>query len=519
MRYGGVIIAIVQIFVLSETGWTGPVDLHARVDQASASQPDESTRNKLFADGVIPSCTAKAEDLIKDITKTIEDTFTSTAVPQWTPSDFALLKNLALPPETQKHLDSLGRRQQRFVFSAPLGASATQTSTGSGPPINGNPLTHSLPPSTGSASTTTGSGTFQLSYTGILGADSLYVLGVGSQQFSLSLNPVMTVNNAFNALTSASQFNIAPLLVDLKSVGGGPLEMLFGRFNAPTLSFGPFGLIANTGGQAWSDFPNRPFVEGLLFQARMCLPMEVQIQGAGAHLTDAEYAYGLNANIRIGSVTVGADTVWNQINAAGTAAAGATNAMWHVYGPTGGALNPVTTNCPAVPNTGIQCAAAGNGWDTYAYGDVAKGIKINAEFAGWNDTVHSSNDTGYQANVSVAVTEEWNLKLGYLNYGVNFYPPYGAAQADGVFYPGNAKGITLHLEFDSTDNRWAIYGDYFTGNTVSNGQSLSGWGIGVSYAPDPTGPFRVAFTTAQPAISGVVQSIAYQLSVSYTIQP
>src|SRR2546429_105690 len=116
----------------------------------------------------------------------------------------------------------------------------------------------------------------------------------------------------------------------------------------------------------------------------------------------------------------------------------------------GGSKNPSTARCTATAN-GITCPAAGNGYGVYAQWDVMPGIHLDAEGATWNDNVFGTNDSG--ANI----TATWDLSTllnaccnltastGYAYYGVNFYPPYGPAQAHtprdilARLYPGKAQ--------------------------------------------------------------------------------
>ena len=81
---------------------------------------------------------------------------------------------------------------------------------------------------------------------------------------------------------------------------------------------------------------------------------------------------------------------------------------------------------------------------------MLRGVHLDVEYAEWNDAVFVTSDAGYQLNFTVNLGKltnlkhSWSLQAGYLNYGQNFYPPYGAAEADAAMndtiYPGNARG-------------------------------------------------------------------------------
>ena len=133
-------------------------------------------------------------------------------------------------------------------------------------------------------------------------------------------------------------------------------------------------------------------------------------------------------------------------------------AQWHTYGPGGGSMNPGRTtpltpggyHCAAVAGAGITCPAAGNGGGAYLDSDVLRGVHLDVEYAEWNDAVFVTSDAGYQLNFTVDLGKltnpkhSWSLQAGYLDYGQNLYPPYGAAEADAAMndtiYPGNARG-------------------------------------------------------------------------------
>src|SRR6202022_3974085 len=155
---------------------------------------------------------------------------------------------------------------------------------------------------------------------------------------------------------------------------------------------------------------------------------------------------------------IGAYYVTNSIGQSGSAPfsqpAGALSALYHVYGPGGGSLNPVTPNCPVASGgvAGITCPAAGNGWGAYAQWDIIKGIHLDGEWGLWRDTVLGGTDSGFQAVVTWdlgTLLKLWGapiLTTGYQYYGPNFYPPYGAAELDtfgwDLLYPGDGQGFT-----------------------------------------------------------------------------
>lgn len=204
-------------------------------------------------------------------------------------------------------------------------------------------------------------------------------------------------------------------------------------------------------------------------------------------------------------------------------AAGAPNALYHVYGPVG-ALNPATPNCPATA-AGITCPASGSGWSGYVQWEVVPAMRFDGEYAGWNDAVLGGTDTGYQVNARfdltklLGTTQSITLDLGYLNYGQNFYPPYGAEVADQFFpmnqnlYPSNEQAFLGRLSYEPIKN-WTVFAAYLGGNHISNGQSITEWQAGVThtFAPRAT----ITFLVRDEFISGIEQSLLYRGQVDYT---
>ena len=185
-------------------------------------------------------------------------------------------------------------------------------------------------------------------------------------------------------------------------------------------------------------------------------------------------------------------------------------------------LTPGSYHCAAVAGTGIACPAAGNGWGAYLDSDILHGVHLDAEYAEWNDAVFATSDSGYQLNFTVNLGEltkvqhGWSLQAGYLNYGQNFYPPYGAAEADAAMndtiYPGNAQGITAMMSISPVD-KWTVYATYFGGTSVSNGQPLSEGEIGVQYAFATNAQFWLLARSL--SIGGVDQLQLYRAQIDY----
>ncbi len=333
------------------------------------------------------------------------------------------------------------------------------------------------------------------------------------------------------------------LFIDWKNAWGTPFEFWLGRFGGSGIGFGthpvqfgPFGLLMNTAGDTWEDTTadsGANVVDGFYFTSSWPQFADLRFQGVITRVTgnvgstsyfSGEDAYGLDASIGIiPGLRVGANYVANTFTNPGSFAGPAPNGtLWHLYGPGAGGKNPATANCPATA-TGIQCPASGSGWDGYVQWDIIPGIHFDGEYAQWNDAVHGSSDNGWQVNFTVdlgtltGVGHNFSAQVGYLNYGANFYPPYGAAEADiamdDVLYPGNAQGVTAQLSFDPITN-WTIYGIGFFGNNVSNGQNLTEYEAGVVYKFAPSA--KITFKIRDLRINNVDQHLLYRAQIDYT---
>ena len=377
------------------------------------------------------------------------------------------------------------------------------------------------------------------------------ITGVGSPVSGRSV----TFNSSNIGFAPYQLANIDDLFFDWKNAFGWPVEFWLGRFGGCEsgigcggypVQFGPFGLLMNTTSATWSDSTaesNANVVDGLAMFGNWKSLADLKIQAIIARVTggtgqtsyfNGEDAYGVDANVQlIPGLRLGGYYVSNSINAAGVGAAGSvTNpsqfgALWHVYGPGAGSLNPTTTNCPAVTGTyagaGFTCAASGSGGGGYVGWDIFPGIHFDGEYAVWNDAVHSTNDSGYQANFSLdlgtltGVGHGLTLDLGYLNFGQNFYPPYGNAEPDSamfdVIYPGNAQGFLGDISWQPATG-WTLYADYFGGNSVSNGQSLSEYEAGVKYKFAPSAEVRLYVRDVR--VNSIDQDLRYRLQVKYS---
>ncbi len=380
------------------------------------------------------------------------------------------------------------------------------------------------------------------------------------------ITSVMTSNFVvFNSSgSSAALSTLDTLFFDWRNAFGWPLEIWLGRFGGGGLGgatgigktypvqFGPFGLLLNTTTDQWTDTTlNSGFnvIDGLRVAGRWPAMADLQVQGLIARVVgntgastffSGEDVYGVDANARVlPGLRVGADYVSNGFYSpgniptnipAGTAGI-ATPGLWHLYGPAGGSLNPATPNCPAVSIAsgslapgGIACPAAGNGYSGYALWDVAPGIHFDGEYGWWNDKVQSISDTGWQVNVVwdlatlTGIGHNFVVQTGYLNYGQNFYPPYGMVSADNAMldalYPGNAQGFTGMITYDPTPN-WTIFGiGLFGAHNVSNGQDLSEYQAGIitSFAPNS----RIRFFVRDVRVGGVRQLLLYRAQLDYT---
>lgn len=360
-----------------------------------------------------------------------------------------------------------------------------------------------------------------------------------------------------------SQFaNVDNGFLDWKNAWGTPLEIWLGRFGGSNgspggaassatlganfgthpIQFGPFGLLMNTTGDTWEDSTadsGANVVDGLAVFGHWPDFFDLQMQAVvarvagntgGATYFSGEDAYGIDANVHlVTTIRVGAYAVANSIvNPAGIGAVAApapNGALWHLYGPGGGSMNPATPNCPAVAGAGIQCPASGSGAGGYLNWDLFSGVHLDAEGAQWHDAVNATSDSGYQANFTLDMGtltkwgHAWSLQIGYLSFGQNFYPPYGAAEADinmaDVIYPGNVQGVTFVTNFNpvADNDAWTVYGTFFSGAYQSNGQSVSEYEAGVQYTFAPQAQITMLVRDLQ--INGVGQVLLYRADVNY----
>jgi hypothetical protein len=154
---------------------------------------------------------------------------------------------------------------------------------------------------------------------------------------------------------------------------------------------------------------------------------------------------------------------------------------------------------------------------------VIPGLQFDGEVAWWDDTTAGGGTAlGWQMAATADLATLLNvgipmvIEVGYLDYGQNFYPPYGGAQADiwgwDVLYPGNAEGWTGSLTITPIA-RWTIYGIGFFGNSISNTQYLTEWEVGIVYqfASDAS----VVFKYRDLQMGGVGQMNLYRAQIDY----
>jgi hypothetical protein len=347
----------------------------------------------------------------------------------------------------------------------------------------------------------------------------------------------------FNSSNLTNQnATIDNLFFDWRNAFGWPIEVWLGRFGGSTVGktypvqFGPFGLLMNTAGDTWEDATGDSgmnVVDGIYLTGHWESLADLRIQavmarvigftGSGNYFA-GEDAYGIDANVQvISGLRIGGYYVSNNFPAGGGPSVAPNGALWHLYGPGGGSVNPATANCPAVAGAGIQCPAQGNGWGGYVQWDAFPGVHLDGEYASWSDSVHSLTDNGWQVNTIwdlgslTGVGHNFKVQVGYLNYGQNFYPPYGAAEADiamnDTLYPGNAQGLTAQLSFDPIQG-WTIYGIGFFGNSISNGQNLQEWEAGIVYNFAPSS--KITFKVRDLRIAGVEQLLLYRAQLDYS---
>ena len=102
---------------------------------------------------------------------------------------------------------------------------------------------------------------------------------------------------------------------------------------------------------------------------------------------------------------------------------------------------------------------------------------------------------------------------------MNFYPPYGAAEADitgdfwDVLYPGNAQGFTVDVSVKPWAG-WTIYVNYLTGNNVSDQRAFTSWGSGISYAWSTNA--KITFKYRDLSMGNVDQANVYRAQIDYS---
>jgi hypothetical protein len=431
----------------------------------------------------------------------------------------------------------------------------------------GGPIPGNLNPRTGvlSANTTARGNRpryeFKLGFDGSVAPDIHLILGLesalGYQFFNSSNYGFGGLGGVTNGQPQQGAFgSIDSFFLDWKpSWAQGTTEIWLGRFGNDTpcgggcypIQFGPFGLLFNTNGDTWEDSTGDSgfnVADGLRVALHFASLADLQIQAVAVRVIgnigslsypSGEDAYGVDANIQIfQGLRVGGYYVGNSIaNSSATAFTGPSpfGTLFHLYGPGGGSLNPATVRCPASA-TGINCPAPGNGFGVYVSWDAFPGIHFDIEGASWNDTsgIVLGGTTGgadYGANASIS----WNistlvgiccnivLTTGYAYYGVNFYPPYGGAEADitgdfwDVLYPGNAQGFTGNISVQPIQGV-TVYFNYLTGNSVSNSQSFQTWSAGISYGFAPNAKITLKYRDLQMA--GIDQQNVYRAQVDYS---
>ncbi len=343
--------------------------------------------------------------------------------------------------------------------------------------------------------------------------------------------------------------NIDNLFFDWRNAFGWPLEFWLGRFggggspgaigkNYP-VQFGPFGLVMNTASQVWRDTTlnsNFNVVDGLAVFGSWPALADLQVQGliariiggvGGTTYFSGEDAYGVDANVQvIKGVRIGGSYVSNNFtNPPGIpVATGAISPLYHVYGPAG-AQNPATPNCPAAGTAGIRCPAQGSGWSGYVQWDVTPGIHFDGEYAGWNDAVLGGTDNGYQVNARfdlaklMGIKQNFTVDMGYLNFGQNFYPPYGSEVADQYFpmnqnfWPGNEQAFLGQIRYDPIKN-WTLFAVYLGGTHISNGQPFTEWQAGATWTFASRA--SITFLVRDMRSNNIDQSLLYRAQVDYS---
>jgi hypothetical protein len=343
--------------------------------------------------------------------------------------------------------------------------------------------------------------------------------------------------------TTESFAEIDNLFFDWRNGFGWPIEVWLGRFGGSTqigygshpVQFGPFGLLLNTTGNTWEDSTfdsGYNVADGLRVAGHFPDWADLQAQavyiritgGSGGTYFSGEDAYGVDANVKLVSgLRIGAYYVGNSITGS-PASPAPLGSNYHLYGPSGPSMGAVGSNCSVVSPTGFQCPALGSGWGGYAGWDVMQGIHLDGEYASWLDGVHGTSDNGWQvmANLALGTMTGWghnlSLAVGYLDFGANFYPPYGAAEADimgnmaDTIYPGNAQGFIGLLSFNLTSD-WVPYISVFTGNSVSPNYSELSYAGGVRWLFSPRAV--VNFYMRGGSVNSQEQFIIYRAQLDY----
>jgi hypothetical protein len=429
-------------------------------------------------------------------------------------------KNVRLAP-VEEELNALKSRVYNVKISGAAEFRYDVSRAATGAPLNGNPITGSVSAGA-SPSGNLARSVLRLQFDGSV-ADNVHLITVlimsglvgtgGSTGFLPFNSSEFGFTGTFNTHVLGT---LDDAFLDWKNAFGLPLEIWLGRFGgAPPgttypVQFGPFGLVLNTAGDTWEDAAGDSgfnSADGVRVAVHLASLADLQFQAVAVRVNgnigalsypSGEDAYGGDVNVKIvEGLRVGAYYVGNAIGQSGdtpfTQPAGAPSALYHVYGPGGGSVNPPTENCPVAGGgvAGITCPAAGSGWGAYVQWDLVKGIHLDGEWAQWHDSVLGGTDSGYQVVVTWAFGDLFKapadfavFTAGYQYYGPNFYPPYGAAELDpfgwDILYPGNAQGFTATVSVTPW-RHISLYGNYLTGNSVSNQMSLTEYEVGVVY--------------------------------------
>jgi hypothetical protein len=250
-----------------------------------------------------------------------------------------------------------------------------------------------------------------------------------------------------------------------------------------------------------------------------------------------EDMYGADVNVKLfEGLRLGVYYVGNTISQAGSAPFGGPSpfgVLYHLYGPGGGSKNPTGGGTTAFTSgagglrcltggAGTNCPALGNGWGAYVQYDVLPGIHLDVEAAQWSDTTpNGGTDNGFQAvaTFDLGTLLDWKgvtVTTGYQYYGPNFYPPYGAAEADifgwDVLYPGNAQGFTASAAW-VINPTFTVAATYLTGQTVSNSQSF--YELDASLAINLAPNSKITFRYRDLSMNGTDQQNVYRAQFDY----